>query len=135
MAEKRKSQTREGAGVCWEAGGGRASSRTAGPSFPDGACETGMRLSPTAVPRRQQHIAAGDSARPKESGRSGWEAALVSERVNTEMGGGGDRAAGRGMRDWCFEEALRPPGCRPAGPAAPPSASSSQPGRAEYLEG
>lgn len=130
LAEKRKSQTREGAGVCWEAGGGRASSRTAGPSFPDGACENRMRLSPTAVPRRQQHIAAGDSARPRSPGvLDGRRPSAPSEWTQKRA-----EAATGLLGEGCETGASRRPSARPAaGPQAqprllrPPQASRAAP--------
>lgn len=114
-----------------EAGvGGTASGWTAGPSFPGGACQARVRLSPTAVPRRQLHIAASGLGPALLAGRSEREAALSCEQVNTEMGGGGG-----GARDARLRGGSRQLDCPPAGPAAPPSASASRPGRAELPGG
>lgn len=97
------------------------------------SCRGGARRPRRARLSPRRDGAASCTARPRArpgqgAGRSEREVAPGSESVNTETGGGGDRPAG-------LRGGPRPPGCRSAGPAAPPSASASRPGRAEYLEG
>lgn len=118
--------------VLREAGGGRASSPTAGPSFPGGACAVRRRLIPAAVlGRRWLHGAASGlglagqgvgvaGAREFWTGDGPWLRAHENRNGWRRRQGGGERATGPGFR------AGRPPDCWLAGPAAPPPASGSR---------
>lgn len=113
--------------VLREAGGRRASSPTAGPSFPGGACAVRPRYSGAAgCTERPRGSAWPDGgvgvagAREFWTGDGPWLRARENRNGRRRRQGGGERATGPGFR------AGRPPDCWLAGPAAPPPASGSR---------